>query len=62
MIINGKEYFKVRDPQANESGWAFKDDNGKIILDNDFERIPIGSSLTLDEDRYTILDYDIDVK
>lgn len=57
MIINGKEYFKVRDPQANESGWAFKDDNGKIILDNDFECIPIGSSLTLDEDGYTIIGY-----
>ena len=41
MIINGKEYFKVRDPKANESGWAFKDDNGQIILDNDFERIPL---------------------
>lgn len=59
MKINGIEYLKVRDPQANESGWAFEDDNGKIILDNDFKRIPCGSVLILDEDRYTILDYDV---
>ena len=57
MIINDKEYFKVRDPQMNETGWAYKNSKGQIILDNDFERILSGSSLTLDEDGYTILDY-----
>lgn len=62
MIINDKEYFKVRDPQTSETGWAYKNSKGQIILDNDFERIPSGSSLTLDEDGYTILDYDIDIK
>lgn len=57
MIINNKEYFKVRDPQMSETGWAYIDEQGRVILDNMFERIPIGSILTLDEDGYTILDY-----
>lgn len=57
MIINNKEYFKVRDPQMSETGWAYRNSKGQIILDNDFERIPSGSSLNLDEDGYTIIGY-----
>lgn len=56
MIINGKEYIKVRDAQEGETGWAYIED-GKVILDNEFERIPCGSTLTLAEDEYTIVNF-----
>ena len=47
------KYIKVRDPEIGESGWAYISD-GKVILDNTFERIPHGSILELEEDGYTI--------
>lgn len=56
MIINDKEYIKVRDAQEGETGWAYVKD-GKVILDNEFERIPCGSTLTLAEDEYTIVNF-----
>lgn len=56
MIINGKEYIKVRDAQEGETGWAYIED-GKVILDNEFERIPCGSTLILAEDEYTIANF-----
>lgn len=56
MIINDKEYIKVRDAQEGETGWAYVED-GKVILDNEFERIPCGSTLTLAEDEYTIVNF-----
>lgn len=57
MIINDKEYIKVRDAQEGETGWAYYDEDGKVILDNEFERIPCGSTLTLAEDEYTIVNF-----
>lgn len=57
MIINDKEYIKVRDAQEGETGWAYYDEDGKVILDNEFERIPCGSMLTLAEDEYTIVSF-----
>lgn len=57
MIINDKEYIKVRDAQEGETGWAYYDENGKVVLDNEFERIPCGSTLTLAEDEYTIISF-----
>lgn len=56
MIINDKEYIKVRDAQEGETGWAYIED-GKVILDNEFGRIPCGSALTLAEDKYTIVNF-----
>ena len=57
MVINDKEYIKVRDAQEGETGWAYYDENGKVVLDNEFERIPCGSTLTLAEDEYTIVNF-----
>ena len=48
------DFFKVRDPEACERGWAYKDEEGKIWLDNEFNRIPSGSQLELEDDGYTI--------
>lgn len=56
MILNDKEYIKVRDAQEGETGWAYIED-GKVILDNEFERIPCGSALILAEDEYTIVNF-----
>lgn len=54
--INGElvNFFKVRDPEGCESGWAYKDEEGVIRLDNSFRRIPSGSRLELEDDGYTI--------
>ena len=57
MIINDKEYIKVRDTQEGETGWAYYDENSRVVLDNEFERIPCGSTLTLAEDEYTIVSF-----
>lgn len=56
MKLNGElvNYFKVRDPEACESGWAYKDEDGIIRLDNSFKRISSGSRLELEDDGYTI--------
>lgn len=56
MNLNGElvNFFKVRDPEECESGWAYKDENGVIRLDNSFRRIPSGSRLELEDDGYTI--------
>lgn len=43
-------------PNISETGWAYIED-GKVILDNEFERIPCGSALTLAEDEYTIVNF-----
>ena len=56
MNLNGElvNFLKVRDPEECESGWAYKDENGVIRLDNSFKRIPSGSRLELEDDGYTI--------
>lgn len=56
MQLEETKYIKVRDPEIGESGWAYISD-GKVILDNTFERIPHGSILELEEDGYTIKDF-----
>ena len=50
-----KQYIKVRDPQACETGWAYINGDD-IILDNAFERIKPYSLLVLADDNYTIID------
>ena len=50
-----KQYIKVRDPQAYETGWAYIQD-GDVILDNVFKRIKPYSLLVLADDNYTIID------
>lgn len=57
MKINGVEFIKVCDAKAMESGWAYIQD-GDVILDNDFENIPCGSILKLDDDR-NIVDFEV---
>lgn len=56
MKINGVEFIKVRDTKATETGWAYYNEQGQLILDNDFENIPCGSILKLDDDR-NIVDF-----
>lgn len=56
MKINNVEFIKVRDAKVNETGWAYiKGDD--IILDNEFENIPCGSILKLDDNR-NIVDFE----
>ena len=50
-----KQYIKVRDPKACETGWAYIQD-GDVILDNVFKRIKPYSLLVLADDNYTIVD------
>lgn len=50
-----KQYIKVRDPQACETGWAYINGDD-IILDNAFERIKPYSLLVLADDNCTIID------
>ena len=57
MKINGVEFIKVRDAKAMESGWAYIQ-NGDVILDNEFENIPCGSILKLDDNR-NIVDFEV---
>lgn len=57
MKINGVEFIKVRDAKAMESGWAYIQ-GGDVILDNDFENIPCGSILKLDDNR-NIVDFEV---
>lgn len=57
MKLEETEYIKVRDPEGCERGWAYKDEEGKILLDNEFSRIPRGSRLELEDDGYTIKDF-----
>lgn len=56
MKINSKEYFKVRDPQVGETGWAFTNDQDQVILDNNFDQFPAGTILFLADDGFTIDD------
>lgn len=56
MKINGVEFIKVRDAKACETGWAYIQD-GDVILDNDFENIPCGSILKVDDNR-NIVDFE----
>lgn len=56
MKINGTEFIKVRDAKAMETGWAYiKGDD--IILDNEFENIPCGSVIKVDDNR-NIIDFE----
>lgn len=56
MNLNGElvNFFKVRDPEGCESGWAYKNEEGVIRLDDSFRRISRGSRLELEDDGYTI--------
>lgn len=56
MKINGVEFIKVRDAKAMESGWAYYNEQGQLILDNEFENIPCGSVIKADDDR-NIIDF-----
>lgn len=57
MKINGTEYIKVRDAQESETGWAYYNEQGQLILDNEFENIPCGSVIKVDDDR-NIVDFE----
>lgn len=50
-----ENYIKVRDGIGLERGWARKQ-GGKIILDNDFQRIKVGSELLIDN-QHNIIKY-----
>ena len=54
MKINGTEFIKVRDAEAMESGWAYYNEQGQLILDNEFENIPCGSIIKVDDNRNII--------
>ena len=58
MKINGVEFIKVRDAKATETGWAYYNEQGQLILDNEFENIPCGSILKLDDNR-NIVDFEV---
>lgn len=58
MKINNKEYIKVRDAKATETGWAYYNEQGQLILDNEFEKIPCGSIIKLDDD-HNIVDFEV---
>lgn len=55
MKINNVEFIKVRD--AMESGWAYYNEQGQLILDNEFENIPCGSVIKVDDNR-NIIDFE----
>lgn len=57
MKINNVEFIKVRDAKAMENGWAYIQD-GDVILDNEFENIPCGSILKVDDNR-NIVDFEV---
>lgn len=57
MKINNVEFIKVRDAKAMESGWAYYNEQGQLILDNEFENIPCGSVIKVDDDR-NIVDFE----
>lgn len=46
--------FKVKDPIFHESGWAHKNEDGQVILDNEFNLYRSGTKLVLNNDDYTI--------
>lgn len=46
--------FKVKDPIFHESGWAYKNEDGQVILDNEFNLYRSGTKLVLNNDNYTI--------
>lgn len=56
MQLEETKYIKVRDAEVGETGWAYIS-NGSYVLNNNFERIPHGSILELEEDGYTIKDF-----
>ena len=58
MKINETEYIKVRDPRARETGWAYYNEQGQLILDNKFEKIPCGSIIRVDDNR-NIVDFEV---
>lgn len=57
MKINNVEFIKVRNAKAMESGWAYYNEQGQLILDNEFENIPCGSVIKIDDDR-NIVDFE----
>ena len=57
MKINGVEFIKVRDLKAREIGWAYYNEQGQLILDNEFENIPCGSVIKVDGNR-NIIDFE----
>lgn len=54
MLLNGKEYIKVYDGQAHESGWAYYQDD-QLILDNQLGKHQVGSIIKIDE-QHNIID------
>ena len=46
--------FKVKDPIFHESGWAYKNEDEQVILDNEFNLYKSGTKLVLNNDNYTI--------
>lgn len=58
MKINGTEYIKVCDPKAHEIGWVYYNEQGQLILDNEFENIPCGSIIKVDDNR-NIVDFEV---
>ena len=57
MKINGVEFIKVRDAKAMESGWAYYNEQGQLILDNEFKSITCGSIIKVDDNR-NIVDFE----
>lgn len=53
MKIFGKEYIKVRDAQARETGWAMVEGD-KLFLDNDFANYEAGQEIKINEDHEII--------
>lgn len=48
MEIDGKKYIKVINDQAHESGWAFRNRQGELILDNTLGRLKPGDRIKID--------------
>ena len=55
MNAQGKNYIKVRDAEYGESGWAYRNKKGQVVLDNEFEYYRAGQVVALKDDGFTIL-------
>lgn len=53
MKMRGKEYIKVRDARAGETGWA-SIEGDKLFLDNDFTNYEAGQEIKINEDHEII--------
>lgn len=49
MKMFGKEYIKVREVEANETGWA-RVEKDKLFLDNEFANCEVGQEIKINED------------